>query len=79
MTLTSDLLKNIISNSESKDDLNDFFVELCKICGVQNEAIVNELRDYLCEEYGISSDNQLRLASIDIKNDICDFVNSKAA
>ncbi|MBE6013955.1 MAG: hypothetical protein E7241_01120 [Lachnospiraceae bacterium] len=79
MTLTSDLLKNIISNSESKDDLNDFFVELCKICGVQNEALVNELRDYLCEEYGISSDNQLRLASIDIKNDICDFVNSKAA
>ena len=79
MTLTSDLLKNIISKSNAEDNLNNFIKELCSICGLSNEALISDLKDYLIEEYGISSDIQLRLASMDIKNDICDFVNSKAA
>lgn len=79
MTLTSDLLKNIISKSNAEDSLNDFIKELCAICGLSNEVLISDLKDYLIEEYGISSDIQLRLASMDIKNDICDFVNSKAA
>ena len=80
MTLTSDILKKIISRSMDGDDsLNVFLVEISRICEIRNESILGSLRHYLEEEYGISTDIQLRLASIDIKNDICDFVNSNAA
>ncbi len=80
MTLTSDLLRKIINGSKEGDDnLNAFFEELSRICEIRNRSIMGSLREYLEEEYGISTDVQLRLASIDIKNDICDFVNSNAA
>ena len=80
MTLTSDLLKKIINDSmDGNDDLNAFLKELSNICELQNDSLLVSLRSYLEEEYGISNDVQLRLASIDIKNDICDFVNSNAA
>lgn len=80
MTLTSDLLKNVIRNSTcNSDNLNSFIDSLQEICGFQNETVLYDLKEYLAEEYGIANDEMLRLASIDIKNDICDFVNSKAA
>ena len=80
MTLTSDILRKIINGSkEGEDNLNAFFEELSRICEIRNRSILGGLRDYLEREYGISNDIQLRLASIDINNDICDFVNSNAA
>ena len=80
MTLTSDLLKKIINDSkDGSDDLDAFLKELSKICELSNDSVLKSLRNYLDQEYGISSDVQLRLASCDIKNDICDFVNSNAA
>ncbi|MBR5337307.1 MAG: hypothetical protein IK152_04930 [Lachnospiraceae bacterium] len=80
MTLTSDILKKIINKSKDGDDsLNAFLMEISRICEIRNESTLGSLRKYLEEEYGISTDIQLRLASIDIKNDICDFVNSNAA
>ncbi len=79
MTLTSDLLKKIINSSKEGNDLGAFLLELSKICELTNDSVAVKLKNYLEKEYGISTDLQLRLASIDIKNDICDFVNSNAA
>ena len=80
MTLTSDLLKKIINGSKEGDNgLNVFCEELTRICEIRDTMVLGRLREYLEAEYGISTAVDLRLASIDIKNDICDFVNSNAA
>ncbi len=80
MTLTSDLLKKIINSSmDGSNDLGTFLMELSRTCDIHNDSVTGRLRNYLLKEYGISSDIQLKLASVDIKNDICDFVNSSAA
>lgn len=80
MTLTSDLLKKVLSNSTANaENLNSFMDEIQKICQIKNKKLFAKLADYLNEEYGIENEAQLKLSSIDIKNDICDFVNSQAA
>lgn len=80
MTLTQDLLKKVITNSTKvSTDINAFIEAIQNICGIQNSIVLRDLKEYLAEEYGITSAYHLSLASIDIKNDICDFVNTKAA
>ena len=51
MTLTSDLLKNVITNSTcNSDNLNSFIDSLQEICGFQNETVLYDLKEYLAEE-----------------------------
>lgn len=79
MTLTQDLLKKVISISTDTSDISTFIDAIQKICGIQNSMVLKDLKAFLAEEYGITSAYHLSLASVDIKNDICDFVNTKAA
>lgn len=80
MTLTQDLLKKVINSATNiSSDINAFIESIQEICGIQNTLVLRDLKAYLAEEYGITSAYHLSLASIDIKNDICDFVNTKAA
>lgn len=59
--------------------VSGFIDKLKEFSGLTDGKLLNELCVYLEEEYGITNEVQLSIASIDIKNDICDFANQKAA
>lgn len=80
MKLTCESLEEIIglcSSQGTNSNLNSFINELQTLGNWFNENVLSELQKFLSEEYGITNDRQLQLVSLDIENDILDFLNSQ--
>ncbi|SFA71802.1 hypothetical protein SAMN05216249_101184 [Acetitomaculum ruminis DSM 5522] len=79
MMISTESLDEVIKSSYEGD--NDGFGYLIKnlkaVCNSFGDELSEKITQFLSEEYGITNDRQLRLASLDVEVDLAEFINSQ--